>query len=294
MESTTSFLELEKICSNRVSVDASKSFLSDGSRIVFHGKNNVLFVENNVRIKKSIINFCGDNALVYLSASKQDYLLEIHANSSTAVFIGENCFINQKLTLVTSERQNIIIGGESLFSYGICMRTADPHLVYDCATRERLNPSASVLLGDHIWIGQNALLLKGTTVGSGSIIGANSVLAGKRIASNVSVAGNPARVLREGVFFSPLCVHSWLADTTEKYRSYDSDEFIFTPTEQTADLRDIDTLIKSTDSAEKKLEIVQERIATNTSHDRFAIAPPPPPDPEPIKQGFFKRMFGKK
>ena len=83
MESTTSFLELEKICSNRVSVDASKSFLSDGSRIVFHGKNNVLFVENNVRIKKSIINFCGDNALVYLSASKQDYLLEIHANSST-------------------------------------------------------------------------------------------------------------------------------------------------------------------------------------------------------------------
>ena len=46
------------------------------------------------------------------------------------------------------------------------IRTADPHIIYDIH-RKRINPSKSVFIGDHVWCGQNVLLLKGCRVGSG-------------------------------------------------------------------------------------------------------------------------------
>jgi acetyltransferase-like isoleucine patch superfamily enzyme len=45
-------------------------------------------------------------------------------------------------------------------------------------------------------IGSNATILCGTTVGEGAIVGAGSVVT-KDVPSGVTVAGNPARVLRK-------------------------------------------------------------------------------------------------
>ena len=35
--------------------------------------------------------------------------------------------------------------------------------IYDAETQERINPSRNAMLGDHVWIGQSAMLLKGAT-----------------------------------------------------------------------------------------------------------------------------------
>ena len=54
---------------------------------------------------------------------------------------------------------------------------------------------APVHIGDDVWVGAGAIILKGVTIGAGAIIGAGSVVT-KSIPSNTVAAGNPATVLR--------------------------------------------------------------------------------------------------
>jgi len=57
-----------------------------------------------------------------------------------------------------------------------------------------LGSAGKVVIKDNVFIGMNATILKGVTVGSNSIIGANSLVS-KDVPDNVVVAGNPARVI---------------------------------------------------------------------------------------------------
>lgn len=223
----------------------------------------------------------GENTLFYLSKSKHWYYLDITGNNNTSIYFGKNCFLNGRLVAVTSERQNIFIGNNGLFSYGITLRTADPHLVFDCETKQRINHSASVLLGDHVWLGQGAMLLKGTQIGSGSIIGAAAVCAGKKVPSNASYAGNPAKLIKQGVFFTNKCVHQWTEETTAENEVDNSDEWIYSHDKSTVSLTSVDEALKKCKSAEEKLEYLQNSLPKGKN--RFYI------EPKKIKKGLFSR-----
>jgi virginiamycin A acetyltransferase len=53
-----------------------------------------------------------------------------------------------------------------------------------------------VIIGNDVWIGMNALILSGITIGDGAVIGAGSVVA-KDVEPYTIVAGNPARPIRK-------------------------------------------------------------------------------------------------
>ena len=52
------------------------------------------------------------------------------------------------------------------------------------------------VIGNDVWIGQNAVILPGVHIGDGAIIGANSVV-GTDVEPYTIAAGNPAKVLRK-------------------------------------------------------------------------------------------------
>ena len=52
------------------------------------------------------------------------------------------------------------------------------------------------VIGNDVWIGQNAVILPGVHIGDGAIIGANSVV-GSDVTPYTIVVGNPARTLRK-------------------------------------------------------------------------------------------------
>jgi virginiamycin A acetyltransferase len=63
------------------------------------------------------------------------------------------------------------------------------------------NPSdmpfkGDTVIGNDVWIGQNAVILPGVHIGDGAIIGANSVV-GSDVDPYTIVVGNPARALRK-------------------------------------------------------------------------------------------------
>jgi acetyltransferase-like isoleucine patch superfamily enzyme len=55
--------------------------------------------------------------------------------------------------------------------------------------------TAAVRIGDGVWVGERAIILKGVTVGCDSVIAAGSVVT-KDVPTRSVVAGNPARVVK--------------------------------------------------------------------------------------------------
>ena len=56
--------------------------------------------------------------------------------------------------------------------------------------------TAPVKIADNVWIGMNAIILKGVTIGENSVVAAGSVVT-KSVEPNTVVAGNPAQVVKQ-------------------------------------------------------------------------------------------------
>lgn len=179
------------------------------SEVVFNGENNILYSEEGVTLSHSQILFNANNAVAYLGASNIDYKLNVTLNNDTVFHMGKGNGITAEMTVILSEQRHCFIGDNGRFALGVFIRNADPHLIYDCNTKKRINPTKSVYIGDHVWIGQDSLILKGTQIDSGSVIGGGSVVSGKIIPHNSIWAGNPARQIRKDTFWDAACVHQW-------------------------------------------------------------------------------------
>ena len=55
-----------------------------------------------------------------------------------------------------------------------------------------------VHIGDHVWIGARAVVLKGVTIGDGAIVAAGAVVV-DNVPPRALAAGVPARVVREEI-----------------------------------------------------------------------------------------------
>ncbi|WP_324004818.1 acyltransferase [Aeromonas hydrophila] len=243
------------------------------SEILLNGENNVIYCQDKVTLKNVTLRFLGNNSVVFLSSSKHAYTLTTNIFSSSVLFFGEDNYFNphgQSMSLTLSEGKNIFFGSRCLLSFGISIRLADPHLIFDAKTKRRINHSKSVFVGDHVWIGQDALLLKGTKIGSGSIIGASSVLSNKSVHSNSSWAGNPARLLRNDVFYTEECVHDWGPVETRAFENKDTDAYIFSfKDDETKSFDSIDNELFSLTNAKEKLGYIISNISSFNKKNRF-------------------------
>lgn len=71
---------------------------------------------------------------------------------------------------------------------------ATPSRCDEGAGEPRKEPFDSVTLGDDVWVGAGAVLLKGARIGNGAIVGAGTVV-GFEVPPLAIVAGNPARIV---------------------------------------------------------------------------------------------------
>lgn len=240
------------------------------SQININGENNLFICEENVNLWNSRIDFNGNNSVLYLSSNSFDYGVNISINGNNVCFIGKNNFFNGISNIVLSESKNIIIGDECLFSYGVSIRVADVHLIYNTQTKERLNYSKSIYIGDHVWFGQYALILKGTKIGSGSIIGAHSVLSNKTVPSNTTFAGSPARLTKENTFWVGYSVHPWDEETTQHYSHYNSEDFVFIKSDNTLNIEDIEYNLNNLSNTEDILSYIESHFLIS-GKNRFAL-----------------------
>lgn len=102
----------------------------------------------------------------------------------------ENSEIERCCFLLAKDR--IEIGENSTLAYGVSIITgADPNGPKNKLSKIYPPLHAPVVVGNNCWIGANAIILPGVTIGDCVMVAAGSVV-NKDIPSNVLVAGSPA------------------------------------------------------------------------------------------------------
>jgi acetyltransferase-like isoleucine patch superfamily enzyme len=97
----------------------------------------------------------------------------------------------------------VFVDADGLWSTNIRVYSDDMHAIRDVSTGERINAfGGRVIVGRHVWLGFDVLLLPGTEIGADSVVGARSIVTGALPANAVSV-GSPARPIRYGITWSP-------------------------------------------------------------------------------------------
>jgi hypothetical protein len=121
-------------------------------------------------------------------------------NDGGALRLDDRSTFEPEILLAVLEGAELAVGVDCMFSTQVEIRTGDSHHIYsDDAEERRINPSRPVRLGDHVWVGARAMVLKGVAVADGVVIGAGAVVSRDVTEPNSVVAGNPARVVRRGV-----------------------------------------------------------------------------------------------
>lgn len=98
-------------------------------------------------------------------------------------------------------KNHISIGEGAVISHNVTIEDYDGHQLYNVdadGNREAVAISAPITIGDHVWIGAKATILKGVTIGDGAVIAAGSVVT-KDVPAHCLCAGCPAKVIRENV-----------------------------------------------------------------------------------------------
>jgi acetyltransferase-like isoleucine patch superfamily enzyme len=198
--------------------------------------SGVLIIENPEAVRARLkVTFCGaegritlrgshiprgeircleDNASADITCSNDQTVLDLwlykhslFAMKARSVMFGLHAYVY--------DRTKITIGENCLFSNGISLRTSDHHSIIDLDTLQQLNFPADIIIGDHVWICPDVMVLKGVEIGAGSII-ASRALVQKSVPPKELWGGVPARMIKQRV--------SWVG--SEPANPYDVEQMV--------------------------------------------------------------------
>lgn len=131
--------------------------------------NIVIFLRNKIRY-----------VVLNIKKLQYTYLLGMHIHPSARISYGAR--------LDKTNPKGIHIGEESYVATGAIIFTHD----FSRAIHR------NTYIGNRCFIGSNAIIMCGIKIGNQCVIGSGAVVT-KDVPSNCIVAGNPARIIREGI-----------------------------------------------------------------------------------------------
>jgi acetyltransferase-like isoleucine patch superfamily enzyme len=177
-------------------------------KIFQHRIKNAIYdivMDDPVKVDFSRIQFCEGCIIKIGKFSIVNGFLSCQ-KFGAAIILGDNVFVGGNVTILST--LSIVIGSNVLIAQDCYITDTDGHSIdkkircNDVPNRwagikdwENVN-SKCVRIGNDVWIGPKAIILKGVTVGEGAIIGAGSIVT-KDVPSNVFVGGNPAQIIKE-------------------------------------------------------------------------------------------------
>ena len=142
-------------------------------------------------------------------AQRQDILKELLPSCSTAqniwiespfhmdygylLQVGDNFYANHGCTIL--DCNYIRIGKNCLLAPHVCISAA-AHPIDPTLRTSGAEFTAPISIGDNAWIGANATICPGVTLGNNVVVGAGAVVT-KSFPDNVVIGGVPAKIVKE-------------------------------------------------------------------------------------------------
>lgn len=106
------------------------------------------------------------------------------------ILFGKNVFINAGCHF--QDQGGITIGDGVLIGHNVVLATANHALA---PSKSRKLNYAPIVIGDNVWIGSNAVILQGVTIGQWAVVAAGAVVT-KDVEPYTVVGGIPAKFIR--------------------------------------------------------------------------------------------------
>lgn len=161
------------------------------------GMRSHIAIGENTNISGWTLTFSRDNEL-NIGKKCSGGGERVFLNIGSSLEIGDYSTFGSGL-IRTGRNQAIRIGKDCMFSWDTAVLAHDGHMIFDldgnCLNNTAGSRRESVTIGDHVWVGGEAVFLPGTKMGSGSICGYRSVIKGN-FPNNVVIGGYMAKVLQ--------------------------------------------------------------------------------------------------
>lgn len=107
--------------------------------------------------------------------------------------LGENIHIGRHTEIMADG--GITIGNNVVISYYCVLWSIDHRYEGDSLPYDKARLRRPIAIGDNVWIGRNAVICGGVTIGEGAVVAIGSVVT-RDVPPLAIVGGNPARVLK--------------------------------------------------------------------------------------------------
>lgn len=169
---------------SKIKLNRTSKMVGNGTFIFNKDWNNIYNTPARLVMKKnSVIEMNGE----FVSYSGTNITVEENAT----LRLGKS-FINKNSNISCFKEINI--GNDCVISENVVIRDSDNHVLI----RDGYEKEKRILIEDHVWIGINAVILKGVHIGKGAVIAAGSVVT-KDVPEKCLVGGVPARIIKENI-----------------------------------------------------------------------------------------------
>ncbi len=188
------------------------------------GKNNTIIIKKLHKDTKGKLNIslAGNNCHItieeniLISGVLTIIVGQNHPNFSlienTNISIGKDTSFEICTISTYNSNATIEIGEKCMFSYGIDLFHTDAHPIYNLDKSKIINKVKTMKIGNHVWVGARAVILKNSIIPDDSIVGFSSVVSSKSFkgeSGHCIAAGNPATIIKREI--------SWDADGSKGY-----------------------------------------------------------------------------
>lgn len=167
----------------------SRIIINKKTQIIGNGKIIVGIKENQKSKQETRMSLGKNSVLEIKDVFAVGFGSDIRVFDNAKLKLGSG-YLNAFDQIVCAE--SIEIGKDCAIARNVVIRDTDAHDILE----EGHKKTKPVKIGNHVWIGANAMVMKGVTIGDNSIIGAGAIVT-KDIPENSLAVGVPAKVIKK-------------------------------------------------------------------------------------------------